>query len=97
MPWYITRVELHYANADDYEALHVQMEREGFSRTVRTTDGRRFHLPPAEYFRDTDLDINQVRDSAQRAASRVKQLFAVFVARTDQWAATGLKQAQYAT
>jgi hypothetical protein len=35
---FTTRVELHYADEDEYETLHEEMQRRGFSRTILGTD-----------------------------------------------------------
>jgi hypothetical protein len=47
MSYYITRVELHYANYADYENLHAVMQRAGFSRVFVGDDGQTYHLPTA--------------------------------------------------
>lgn len=55
MARFTTRVELHYADDDDYETLHAAMEDEGFYRTITSDDGIAYHLPTAEYNRDGNL------------------------------------------
>lgn len=46
MVTYTTRVELRdNANWDQYNRLHAEMERRGFSRTIVADDGVRYHLP----------------------------------------------------
>ena len=44
-----TRVELHDASSSDYNKLHDEMEKEGFTRTWKTDNGSVYHLPTAEY------------------------------------------------
>lgn len=94
---YLTRVELHDANFRDYENLHTNMEREGFKRTVKGSNGSTYHLPPAEYYIETSKTIEVVRDAARRAASAVKVSNAVLVAETNQLAWIGLPTVQYAS
>lgn len=49
MAQFTVRVELHQATRDDYTTLHRAMEQRGFSRKIRSDDGRIWHLPWAEY------------------------------------------------
>lgn len=49
MSMYMTRVELHNANGQDYEVLHEAMARKGFSRKIVANDGLEYDLPTAEY------------------------------------------------
>lgn len=78
-----TRVELHGAvSSADYEALHTAMASQGFSRTIRGSDGFRYQLPTAMYYFlcPDHLSIENVRDNASAAASSVwKQGHEVFV------------------
>jgi hypothetical protein len=66
----MTRVELHDATYNDYEVLHSAMAAEGFSRTITGDNGIVYHLPTAEYYRSTQLSLEQVLESARRATSR---------------------------
>ncbi len=79
MPNFTTRVELHAASYSDYEVLHAAMERRGFSRYIKSDDGKTYHLPTAEYNRGGVLTLSQVRDSASAAASETGKTFAVLV------------------
>ena len=49
MSQFTTRVELHDADSADYEELHEEMEKRGFTRTVTSSDGITYQLPTAEY------------------------------------------------
>lgn len=50
MARFTVRVELRGShNGDGYEALDRAMEAQGFTRTVQMQDGKRYHLPTAEY------------------------------------------------
>jgi hypothetical protein len=64
MATFMTRVELHSADEDDYETLHAAMEKEGFNRTITSDDGVTYHLPTAEYYRSTHLTRTQVLERA---------------------------------
>lgn len=79
MASFTTRVELHGATYQDYENLHVAMEREGFSRTIKADGGGRYHLPTAEYDRSGALTLAQILESAKRAAASTRKSFAVLV------------------
>jgi hypothetical protein len=54
MASFMTRVELHGANYQDYVNLHAHMTHEGFTNRIRGNDGAVYQLPPAEY----DLTAN---------------------------------------
>lgn len=79
MARFTTRVELHGASYSDYEQLHGAMEREGFSRAIRSDQGSWYHLPTAEYDREGPLTTEQVLDSAKRAAATTGKKFGVLV------------------
>lgn len=71
---YTTRVELHGADEDEYDALHDAMEAEGFVRwIVDSSSSDKLRLPTAEYnLPDSKLDRAQVLKRAERAAESVK-------------------------
>lgn len=79
MPRFMTRVELHSADQDEYDILHAAMEDEGFSRTIIGNDAVTYHLPTAEYDRHGNLTKQQVLESADRAASLTGCKFGVIV------------------
>ena len=68
MTRFTVRVELHEANEEDYERLHVEMENRGLGRTIRGGDGRDFQLPPAEYNDISNRTPETVRADARAAA-----------------------------
>ncbi len=50
MARFTVRVELLDApNGDGYEALDRAMKAQGFCRMIKRQDGKRYHLPTAEY------------------------------------------------
>jgi hypothetical protein len=70
---YTTRVELHGADEDKYEALHDAMKAEGFVRWIENSSGEKLRLPTAEYnLPGSTLDRKQVAKRAERAAESVK-------------------------
>lgn len=72
MAKFMTRVELHNADADDYANLHKQMESRGFSRTILGSEGKYYQLPTAEYVCEVVATTAQVRDTAREAAKATK-------------------------
>ena len=69
MASFVTRVELHSATADDYEALHGYMAGKGFKRTIVGGDGTTYQLPSATYSYIGNTTIETVRDAARAAAN----------------------------
>jgi hypothetical protein len=90
MATYMTRVELHEATYNDYEILHAAMGNEGFSRTITGSDGVTYHLPTAEYYRDTQLTLAQVLESAKLAASTTRKNYGAIVTMSNGATWTGL-------
>lgn len=82
MTQFTTRVELHDADADDYETLHAEMESRGFSRTIQSNEGVWYHLPPAEYDFDGNQDRSQVLALAKAAAAVTSKTAALLVTQT---------------
>jgi hypothetical protein len=71
MPSFTTRVELHKAVETDYENLHSEMAKEGFSRTITSDDKVTYHLPTAEYnLIDSNLTRANVLEKAKKAAKK---------------------------
>jgi hypothetical protein len=84
MASFTTRVELHHsATKSDYDKLHVEMESEGFSRLIRSDEGRWYHLPTAEYDRSGNHTAAQTLESAKRAASKTGKSFSVLVSESN--------------
>jgi hypothetical protein len=97
MSSFTTRVELHSATHDDYNNLHAFMEAEGFSRLIRSSDGKWYHLPTAEYDRKGDLTAADVLGSAERAAARSGKRYSVIVTESNRRTWNGLVECQPAT
>jgi len=79
MASFTTRVELHYARENDYEILHAEMAKEGFKRTITSSDGVTYRLPTAEYNYVGDKTRDDVLDKAKAAAARTRKEFCVLV------------------
>ena len=79
MALFITRVELHDATIQDYVNLHTHMATEGYSTTIRGSDGRTYRLPPAEYHLDAACSRDQALERAKRAALRTRRSFSLLV------------------
>jgi hypothetical protein len=92
MSSFTTRVELHNASESDYESLHQSMEGEGFSRFIQSSEGKWYHLPPAEYNRDAAMTIEAVRESAKRAAATTGRSCSVLVSEATGRAWSGLRE-----
>lgn len=82
MAKFTTRVELHDASGSDYNKLHDEMEKEGFTRTWKTDDGTVYHLPEAEYDFRGAKEKDDVLKLAKKAAKRVKSSFEIFVTKS---------------
>jgi hypothetical protein len=70
------------------------METEGFSRVIKGGNGTWYHLPTAEYYRDANLTIEAIRESAGRAATRTGRNYAVLVSQTLGTAWVGLNKVE---
>jgi hypothetical protein len=91
MARYTTRIELHDADGEDYERLHTEMEKEGFSRLIKADDGTWYHLPWAEYNRETDLELAAVMASAESAAGLTGCTYEALVTKSDGRRWSGLR------
>ncbi len=85
MAHFTTRVELHNAKtSEDYDKLHLEMEKEGFWRTIQLQgETIIYHLPTAEYNYSGDVDSPVVLELAKRAATRTGKSFSVLVTKAD--------------
>jgi hypothetical protein len=90
MASFTVRVELHQAEGIHYETLHAAMEGQGFSRLVTADDGRRFHLPWAEYDGIGNLTSQQVLGIAQAAANTTGKANSILVTEMKSRAWAGL-------
>lgn len=88
----MTRIELHDADSDDYEILHAAMEAEGFERTITSYDGVTYHLPTAEYYRETNLTRQEVLDAAKHAATETDRKFGAVVTESNGITWSGLSK-----
>lgn len=72
MTHYTVRVELHDADSDDYDKLHDEMKKQGFSKRIKIDDDV-WELPTAEYsfIKDGTTRAN-VLAKAEAAANSVK-------------------------
>lgn len=71
MAKYTVRVELHDAEGNDYDKLHEEMKKRGFSRILKI-NGVRYHLPTAEYSMVAISSRVRVLKRAEAAANAVK-------------------------
>lgn len=72
MTSYTVRVELHNADGSDYDDLHDEMAKQGFTKTI-ILDGVEHDLPTAEYsLKENGTDSSAVLLRAQTAANNVK-------------------------
>lgn len=74
------RVELHQARtADQYQRLHEQLSRFGITNTITASTGKRYRLPPAEYYYSGDASRDQLLQTSKQCAAAVDQSFAIVV------------------
>ena len=93
LPNFTVRIELHDANWDDYNALHIAMEQRGFSRLIRGDNGVTYRMPWAEYNGSGQLSCAQIRDAAQQAANGTGKNNSVLVTEAVSRAWSGLQVA----
>ena len=94
MASFMTRVELHGATYQDYVNLHTYMAQEGFTNTIRSSEGVLYQLPPAEYELIASCTTVQAREKASKAAARTLKTFAVLTVEYSAGAWVGLDKAQ---
>lgn len=91
MAKFTTRVELKNADAQDYQVLHAEMEKNGFKITVISDDGNNeYYLPNAEYNKEGNYTLQEVHDSAKEAANKTKKSNAIFVTKSNSRTWSGL-------
>jgi hypothetical protein len=77
---YLARVELHLANPEDYEKLHVSMQHRGYVRKIPGEDGVSYQLPTGTYFvTGTSAVLSVALSAAVDAANETGRQSAVFV------------------
>jgi hypothetical protein len=74
MTEFISRVELHEVGTskpteEHYKSLHAAMEAKGFQRTVNSSDGKKYEMPHATYYRISSSTLAQIHKDAQGAAA----------------------------
>jgi hypothetical protein len=89
---FTVRVELHSATYQDYEILHREMAKVGFTRTILGDNGTTYQLPTAEYVTSGNVTIQQMLEAAKGAASRTGKSFERIVAETVRWTWYGLTE-----
>ena len=92
MATFMTRIELHDAQYQDYVNLHTLMDREGFTNTITSGDGTTYKLPPAEYRLEGHIDRSQVLQKAKRAAERTGKSYAAVLSEYIGCTWTGLEK-----
>jgi hypothetical protein len=95
MGQFTVRVVLHDAADEDniYLQLHMAMGVEGFSRSILSSTGVRYKLPPAEYYIESSLDKCAILEKAKRAARTTLHKHSVFVTPSDGAVWYGLEEA----
>lgn len=96
MSQFTTRVELHDADAADYEELHEEMRTRGFTRTITSGDGTTYQLPTAEYNFEGSAERSDVLRKARAAAASVKESYEVLVTESNGRTWWGLGKAKKA-
>jgi hypothetical protein len=87
---FTVRVELHGAEWEDYDALRVEMEAEGFAAALRGNGGTVYELPAGEYAFSADLTRQQALQRARLAAERSGYACAILVTESAGRAWSGL-------
>jgi hypothetical protein len=87
MPSFALRVELHDADADDYEQLHASMQERGFDRTIVADDNSELLLPTGTYV-GVALSIEAALAGAQAATAETGRNSWIVVFHYDAWYGT---------
>lgn len=78
---YIARVELHSATWNDYETLHVNMQRRGYYRVIKGSDGQWYQLPLGTYVTsNSNTSLQNALNQATAAANETGRSSSVIVA-----------------
>ena len=83
MAWSIVRVELNGWSSTDYTNLHDAMQKDGYSRLITGSDGKIYHMPPAEYaaFIADSITATTVRDNLLPVVAAVHSNYEIFVSK----------------
>jgi hypothetical protein len=87
---FLVRVELHNADENDYNVLHLEMEKEGFKKTIISKSKIEYYLLPAEYIKKGNFLIEEVLTSAKKATSKTKKKYSILVTEYNQIKMFGL-------
>jgi hypothetical protein len=80
---FVTRVQLNgYPSAEQYEKLHKEMKRRGFTRVIESSEAKYYWLPHREYYRETNASGDQVLADARAAAAAVSKDYEVLASET---------------
>lgn len=95
MARFTVMVELHgRPTADDYAILHAEMAAHGFSRTLRSDDGREYRLPATEYNRVADdVTIERALSDAREAVAKTHKGAGIVVTEAERRSWSGLHKA----
>jgi len=98
MAKFTVRVELHGVkgiepSGEDYQELHLAMQRNSYFRIIKSSDDEWSHLPSAEYTVNWDVKIDSVVNEVKTIVAAVWKPFSVLVTESNgrQW--YGLKPA----
>ena len=73
MAEFIVRIELHNAGSADYHYLHNKMIQIGFLSTIPAANQKRYQLPTAMFYADTNQSKEEVFAVAESIANTAKQ------------------------
>jgi hypothetical protein len=79
MPEFHVRIELRDSESSDYDALHKEMTKRKFSRTVQLDNGKWYWLPTAEYLTTAYATIDACHDSAAEAVAAIGKTARILV------------------
>jgi hypothetical protein len=80
MATFIARVELHAATDDDYEVLHAQMKKRGYTRTIVGDNKVTYQLPTGTYELGSNVSLEDALKRAVEAAKATGKTSAIIVA-----------------
>lgn len=90
----MTRVLLNgYPTAEQFEKLHAEMKKRGFSRVIEGGDSKFYWLPNGTYYRATNSKHDQVFADAKAAVTTVTSGYELLVCEAPSIKWTGLKSA----
>ena len=94
---FMTRLLLNgYPTAEQFEKLHKEMKKRGFTRVIEGSDSKYYWLPNGTYYRVTNSTHDQVFDDARAAAATVTTEYELVVSEAPSSKWVGLKLASKA-